>query len=400
MNCPDSVKIPKFNFYIWKLHPTFLTTQTTVPMTNSAQLSKENDRVLSIDFFRGITMFLLIGEFSELFGSLMDPYFNGTIVSFIGNQLHHHPWNGLHFWDLIQPFFMFIVGVSMPFSFTKRWNRGDSWSITFRHVLKRSFWLLFFGWALYCIGPGKIGFRLTNVLAQLSFTYLIAFLLMRKTVKWQLLASFGMILLSYLLFQFWPIEGYNQPFVPDHNFGTWVDVNLLGQMNGGHWVAVNAIPTSAHTIWGVVAGMILMNDWTPMKKVKILFITGIIGVSIGFALDPWIPIIKRICTPSFVIASGGWAFVALALSYWMIDVLKFRKGTKFFAIVGMNSLFIYLFAHLGGNEFLAKIYKPFVPLFFGWGGTLTVDIVVSTLVWLSLWYICYFLYKQKIFIRV
>jgi predicted acyltransferase len=369
-------------------------------MTNVTQLAKENDRILSIDFFRGITMFLLIGEFSELFGNLRDPYFDGTIISFIGNQLNQHPWNGLHFWDLIQPFFMFIVGVSMPFSFTKRWTRGDSWKATFYHTLKRSFWLLFFGWALYCIGPGKIGYRLTNVLAQLSLTYLIAFLLMRKAVKWQLLASIGMILLSFLLFQFWPVDGYNQPFVPDHNFGTWVDVNLLGEMNGGHWVAVNAIPTTAHTIWGVVAGMILMNDWAPNKKVKALLIAGLIGVAVGFAMDPWIPIIKRICTPSFVIVSGGWALIALAISYWIIDVLKFRKGTKFFAVVGMNSLFIYLFAHIGGNELLAKIYKPFVPLFFSWGGTLAIDIIVSSLVWFSLWYICYFLYKQKIFIRV
>jgi predicted acyltransferase len=369
-------------------------------MTDTMQLSTENNRILSIDFFRGLTMFLLIGEFSELFGNLTDPFFEGTIVSFIGSQLHHHPWNGLRFWDLIQPFFMFIVGVSMPFAFTKRWNNGDTWKSTFQHTLKRSFWLLFFGWALYCIGPGKIGFQMTNVLAQLSVTYLIAFLLMRKAVKWQILASFGLMLISYLLYQFWPVEGYNQPYIADHNFGTWFDITLLGTMSGGHWVSFNAIPTAAHTIWGVIAGMILMNEWSPMKKVKTLLVAGIIGVVVGFAMDPWIPIIKRICTPSFVFASGGFAFIALAFSFWLIDIVKFRKGIKFFAIVGMNPLFIYLFAHLGGNELISKIYKPFVPLFFSWGGTLTIEIVVSCLVWFTLWYICYFFYKQKIFIRV
>jgi len=369
-------------------------------MTNTTLLGAENERILSIDFFRGITMFLLIGEFSGLFGNLTEPFFEGTIVSFIGNQLEHHPWNGLRFWDLIQPFFMFIVGVSMPFSFTKRWKKGDSWNATLNHTLQRSFWLLFFGWALYCVGPGKIGFRLTNVLAQLSFTYLIAFLLMRKTVKWQLFASFGMILLSFLLYQLWPVQGFNQPYIADHNFGAWFDLNILGQINGGHWVAVNAIPTTAHTIWGVIAGLILMNEWSPMRKVRTLLLAGIIGVVVGFALDPWIPIIKRICTPSFVIASGGFALIALAFSYWMIDVIKLTKGTKFFAIVGMNPLFIYLFAHIGGNELIAKLYKPFVPLFFGWGGELTINIIVSSLVWFSLWYICYFLYQRKIFIRV
>ncbi|MCE1199544.1 MAG: DUF5009 domain-containing protein [Marinilabiliales bacterium] len=369
-------------------------------MANSAQLTTQNDRILSIDFFRGITMFLLIGEFSDLFGKLTNPYFSGTIVSWIGTQLHHHPWNGLRFWDLIQPFFMFIVGVAMPFSFTRRWNRGDSWAETFKHTLKRSGLLLFLGWALYCIAPGRIEFRLTNVLVQLAFTYLLAFLLMRKAVKWQLLASFLMMLLSFLLFQLWPVEGFNQPFVPDHNFGSWVDLYLLGQLNGGHWVAINWIATSAHTIWGVIAGMILMNDWTPAKKIKILLIAGILGLAIGFSMDPWIPIIKRICTTSFIFASGGWAFIALAIAYWIIDVRKFRKGTLFFAVVGMNPLFIYLFAHIGGNELIAKIFKPFVPVFFNWGGELAVGIVTSLLVWFSLWYICYFLYKRKIFIRI
>ena len=128
--------------------------------------------------------------------------------------------------------------------------------------------LLFLGWAIYCIGSGKIEFRFTNVLVQLSVTYLIAFLLMRKTVKWQLLASFGMILLSWLLYQLWPVEGFNQPFVADHNFGSWFDRYFFGQSNSGHWVSVNAIPTTAHTIWGVIAGMILLNKWAPMKKVR------------------------------------------------------------------------------------------------------------------------------------
>ncbi len=369
-------------------------------MTTAALTTKESERILSIDFFRGITMFLLIGEFSELYGNLNDPYFKGTIISFIGTQLNHHAWNGLHFWDLIQPFFMFIVGVSMPFSFTKRWNKGDSWGITFQHALKRSFWLLFLGWALYCIGPGKVEFHFTNVLSQLSVTYLIAFLLMRKAVKWQLLVSFVLILVSFLLYQFWSATGFNQPYVADHNFGTWFDVNVFGIMNGGHWVSFNALSTSAHTIWGVIAGMILMNDWSPVKKVKILLLAGLVGVVAGYSIDPWIPIIKRICTPSFVIVSGGWSLIALALSYWMIDVVKFKRGIRFFAIVGMNPLFIYLFAHIGGNEIIAKLYKPFVPIFFSWGGLLTIDIVVSSLVWFSLWFICYFLYTQKIFIRV
>ena len=345
-------------------------------------------------------MFMLIGEFSGFFDRMMDPALSGTIISAIGNQLHHVDWIGLHFWDLIQPFFMFIVGVAMPFSMTKRWNRGDSWNATLRHAAIRSLVLLVLGWYLYCIGPGKVTFRFTNVLAQLSVTYFIAFLLMKKAVKWQILASFLLILVSDTLYRFWSIEGFNQPFTPDHNFGSWFDLALTGMPGGGHWVCFNAIPTTAHTIWGVIAGMILMNRWEPMKKFKILIFAGIIGVIAGYALSPFIPIIKHICTSSFVIVSGGWSLIALALSYWIIDIMNFKKFTLFFAIVGMNPLFIYLFAHTNGGSWIGKVVKPVIQTIFGYFGQFTVDIMLSAAVWAALWGICYFLYRRKVFIRL
>src|SRR5690554_3260023 len=147
---------------------------------------KGSDRLLSLDFYRGLTMFLLIAEFSNLFTHLVAPEFKGTIIYFIGTQLHHVAWEGLHFWDLIQPFFMFIVGVAMPLSFSKRLAKGDSYNQLTKHVIKRAFLMLVLGWALYCIEPGKIVFRFQNVLAQLSVTYLLAFLVIRKPVSIQI----------------------------------------------------------------------------------------------------------------------------------------------------------------------------------------------------------------------
>jgi predicted acyltransferase len=105
---------------------------------NSGQLLAFEDRLTSIDVFRGVTMFLLVGEATGLSEHHRVPQLSGTVLGRIGWQFEHHPWNGLHFWDLIQPFFMFIVGVAMPFSIGKRWQRGDSWGKTFRHALARS----------------------------------------------------------------------------------------------------------------------------------------------------------------------------------------------------------------------------------------------------------------------
>ncbi len=102
-------------------------------------------RVTSIDFFRGFTMFLLAGEATELYGQLEKS--NIGIIQFLGIQFSHHEWHGLHFWDLIQPFFMFIVGVAIPFAVANRLKKGDSIKTITRHAIKRSVLLLFLGWA-------------------------------------------------------------------------------------------------------------------------------------------------------------------------------------------------------------------------------------------------------------
>ena len=343
---------------------------------------------------------MLIGEATGLYELFRDPALHGTLLGAIGWQLDHHPWNGLRCWDLVQPFFMFIVGVAMPFSMGKRWQRGDSWTKTFRHVLQRSALLLLFGWGLYCIGPGHLTFELWNVLAQLSFTYLVAFLMMRKSMGVQLGFTFMLLIVTELLYRLWPVAGFNQPFVPDHGFGAWVDLAIMHKLSDGHWVAFNAVPTTAHTMWGVLAGQVLQSSRTSFQKIRILAIAGAIGVVTGYALNPVTPIIKRICTSSFVIVSGGWCLLALALCYWLIDVKGYKKWSTFFNIVGMNSIFIYLFANTGGPGWLHRIAQPFTMALFGWGGQLTAEIVTSVVVWGMLWYLCFWLYRNRIFIKI
>jgi predicted acyltransferase len=358
------------------------------------------ERLLSLDVFRGLTMFLLIAEFTHIFSLLVDPALEGTIIAAVGRQFHHHPWNGLRFWDLIQPFFMFIVGVAMPFSFGRRWARGDSWKRTFGHAALRSGLLLFLGWALYCIEPGRITFRFDNVLAQLSVTYLFAFLIMRKPVRTQIVISLGLILLTEGLYRFWPVAGFDQAFVPDKNFGAWFDLFVTGHLNPGHWVIFNAVPTTAHTIWGVLAGLVLKSGRSAAKKAGLLAAAGAVGITSGLVLDPLTPIIKRICTSSFILVSGGICLLVLALFFWLIDVRKVRRFSLFFAVVGMNPLFIYLFSHTGGGNWLRRIISPFTGGLLGWAGRLPAEIVEALLLWGLLWGICWWLYKRRIFIRI
>lgn len=362
--------------------------------------TKTNDRLLSLDFYRGLTMFLLIAEFSHLFNYLMARPFRGTIIYEIGKQLHHVRWEGLHFWDLIQPFFMFIVGVAMPLSFSKRMAKGDSYGKLSKHVFQRAFLMLFFGWALSCIGAGEVVWKFQNVLSQLAVTYLLAFLVIRKAPVIQIGFSILLILISESLYRFFPLEGYNNAWVAGENFGAWFNILIAGSEDGGHWAMFNAIPTAAHTIWGVLAGQLLMGKSSANKKLLILMGTGILGLVIGFGLSPFTPIIKRIATSTFVFASGGWALVALAVCYWLIDVKKYLRKVLFFAVVGMNPLSIYLFAHVGGANLIKSIFLPFSNAIFGWTGELGANIILSVIVLFMLWYICYWMYKRKIFIRI
>ena len=357
-------------------------------------------RFMSLDFFRGVTMFFLIAESTEIYEHLVDPALTGTIIAGIGTQFHHHPWNGLRFWDLIQPFFMFIVGAAMPFSFGRRWDRGESWGGAFRHALIRSLLLLLFGVGLYCIDPGRLTFELWNVLAQLSFTYLVAFLMMRRPAWLQISFTLLLLAITETLYRSWPVPGFNQAFAPDHNFGSYVDLLLMGKLSKGHWVAFNAVPTTAHTMWGVLAGQLLQSSRPSSQKIRILASAGLIAIVLGYALDPVTPIIKRICTSSFVIVSGGWCLLALGFSYWLVDVKKIERGPRFFNYVGMNSLFIYLFTNTGGSEWLARIVKPFTMGFFAWSGDVSAKIITSFVVWGLLWYFCYWLYQRRIFFKI
>jgi len=359
------------------------------------------ERVVTIDVFRGITMFLLIGEFTHLFSYLTDEALEGTFLYALGLQFHHHPWHGLRFWDLIQPYFMYIVGLSLPFAVNNRLRKGQSRKSITGHVLKRSLILVILGWALYCIDPGKIVFRFQNVLAQIGFTYLIAYLIIHRSVGFQVLFSLVLLVLTEGIYRTFPVEGFNHPFTPNENFGTWLDLLYGGADLRGSWVSFNAVPTAAHTIWGVLTGKWLMLDLSKKRKLAGMVIVGIALLFLGYLLDPVSPIIKRISTASFVLVSGGWSILTLALFYGLVDIMEWKGGwTFFFQVVGMNSLFIYLFAHVGGANFIENLIHPFSYFGLSWGSELIQKTGTSILVWLAMWGLCYWMYRRRIFIKI
>lgn len=358
-------------------------------------------RLEALDFMRGFIMVLLMLESTELYSRLGE-ITEGTWARPIVEQFWHHPWHGLHFWDLIQPGFMFIAGSALAYSVYKQRSYGVSWGTSFFKAFKRSWWLFFWGVTDYALGSdGQLYFKLWDVLTQLSFTLLVAFLIYNWSAKWQIAFSIFLLVLTEVLYRYTNIPGFDQPFTDQHNFGNYMDLVLMNKINEGGWVAINCIPTACHTIWGVLAGKLLFSN--DASKVKKLLVAGIIALALGFTLDATTtPIIKKIATSSFTLASGGWCLLALAFLYWWIDIKDHKRYLLFFTIVGMNSLFIYLFFEIVVSRWMRDYVNAFAHGIFN--PLHIADAVINVIACLAVfaieWYLCYFLYKKKVFIKL
>src|SRR5260221_2141881 len=141
-------------------------------MTTNNPTTTTYQRLLSLDFMRGLIMVLLASEGAGIYESLSEAT-KGSFINAIFIQFEHHPWNGLHFWDLVQPSFMFMAGTAMAFSFHKQWSQGGIWKKSFRKILKRCFWLFFFCVLDYAVRPNGLSFELWDVIIPHFFTTLI-----------------------------------------------------------------------------------------------------------------------------------------------------------------------------------------------------------------------------------
>ena len=374
----------------------------------NAQASKSNsgvgNRLLSLDVMRGMIMIFLAGESCLVYVALKDMSVDASYREVVDFLFQHHQWNGLHLWDLIQPAFMLMAGSALYISYHNKSQKGVSWEENFKHVAIRCLKLFILGTAIHCVDKGHLVWELWNVLTQLSFTTLIAYLIIRKSSSFQIAFSVGLLILTEVLYRFTNVPGYDQPFVIGHNFGSYVDMLVMGKINPNGWVFINILPTAAHTIWGVVAGRLLITQIPASEKIKKLSIAGVCALAMGFALD-WAgitPIIKRIATSSFTLASGGWVLLFMAFLYWFIDVKKINRYAWLFTVVGMNSIFIYMFFETVGYHWFDGFVAIFVKGFTGLAGAPEkIQALLSALVTLFLeCYLCYWLYKKKIFFKL
>lgn len=365
----------------------------------------------------------------------------GSVWEFIKPQFAHQDWQGCSLWDLIQPSFMFMVGMAVPFSYAKRREHGQSFFGMAWHALSRSILLVALGVMLATrSGDKHTVFLFTNVLAQIGLGYFVLFLLSR--MGWEyIMSGIILILAGYTWFfinhplptaqELAAIAGMKDsahgilPGFAGHwnihtnaaaAFDRWW-LNLLPQAhpyqytNGGYQT-LNCIPALATMLGGALTGGFLMNSRkTDKGRCVTLLVTGILLVVAGTALDlkilpvvgaqldqyTLLPVVKRIWTPSWALLSGGWVLVLLSVFYWLVEILGMRRLVFPLVVVGMNSIVIYLLHSLCAGWINENLHKHLPETAFPAYWT---PVIERCGVLFVLWLICWWLYKQKAFIKL
>ncbi len=369
-------------------------------MANIPQSSVPSGRLVSIDALRGFDMFWIIGGGTVL-GSLAE-IFPQPIFKTIQTQLEHVVWEGFRFEDLIFPLFLFIVGLVLPFSLARRKQEGGSAAVVC-HILYRAAVLILIGMIL----NGLLKFdwpnmRWPGVLQRIGLCYGIAALIVFFT-EWRAQAViFVSILLAY-----WGVSMLIP--APGHAAGdlsmqgclsSWIDQQLIpGQLYykyGDNEGLLSSFPAVCTALLGALAGHWLRSSRSGHQKALGLLVAGLICVPLGYAWGQIFPIIKILWTSSYVLFAGGWSLLLLAVFYWIIDVLGFKKWAFFFIVIGVNPITIYILQHLVSFEDFAAVFLSGLAKSVGPWEPIIMPLGVITFSWLFL----YFLYRHKIFFKV
>ena len=361
------------------------------------------ERLYSLDILRGFDMFWIIGG-GAFIGALAKVSEWGWL-NVLAEQTHHVAWNGFRAWDLIFPLFMFISGVAIPFAITSKLEKGVAKPELFKKVFRRMILLVAFG--LVYNGVLQKGFpdmRAASVLAQIGISYFLASLIVIYTssvkprIFWLIGILGGITILQLLI----PVPGFGAGVItPEGSINAWIDQHFLpGRLIYGTYDPEGIlciISATSVTLMGSLAGNILRNKNTsPDKKTVILFLSGVGLVLLAVALSPFYPIIKKIWTVPFNMLTAGISLLLLSLFYFIMDVKGWRKGTFFFRVIGLNSITIYL-----GGRIIDFYYTS--EFLLGWlskpAGNFGPVIIITGMIAVE-WLFLYYLYKNKIFLRV
>ena len=369
-------------------------------MSQTSEQALPAERLLSIDALRGFDMFWIIGG-GTLLSSLADVWPH-PITQTIKEQLEHVEWQGFHFEDLIFPLFLFIVGVVLPFSTSRRRQQGQSSASIHLHIFKRALTIILLG----LIFNNLLRFewsqmRWPGVLQRIGLCYFFAAIVVAHT-RWRTQAIIvgAVLVLYWVAAELIPVPDFGaNAMTAEGCLSSYIDQRLIpGKLYYGYGDnegLISTFPAVCTVLLGALAGHWLRSQRTGNRKAAGLALAGLACVATGYLWGLVFPIIKLIWTSSYTLFSGGWCLLLLALFYWLIDVKGYRKWTFFFVVIGVNPITIYFLQRFVNFGDIAEFFLAGVVNNAGQVAPLVLPLGVLAVKWLLLW----FLYRHKIFFK-
>ena len=379
-------------------------------MKNTHSSSK---RLESLDALRGFDLFFLVA-----LGPLMHSLARTANVEWLNESMwvfSHVSWEGFSPWDLIMPLFLFMSGISMPFSLSRYKSISDKRPLL-RRLAKRIMLLWIFGMMcqgnLLALDPNTI-YLYSNTLQAIATGYLITALLFLFTSRrTQIITAVVLLLVYWTAMQFITVDGYGGGnYTPQGNLAEWIDNTVLGRFRDTAQVIDGKVVVADwyHYTWilsslnfgvtvltGLFAGYIAKDKIEEKKKLKLYFGTGITMVIAGWLWNFQMPVIKTIWTSSMVLVSSGYCFLLMGLFYYWIDYKGHRSGITWLKVYGMNSIVAYMLANVVNfrciGESLFYGLEQYMGSYYSFLMTLWNIGAVYVIIW--------FMYKRGIFLKV
>ena len=363
-----------------------------------------SQRLYSLDALRGFDMFWIMGA-GGVFGNLAK-ITGSPVWGSIANQLIHPVWNGFAMYDLIFPLFLFMAGVSTPFSIDSQRAKGKSREQLLFRVIKRGLILVLLG-VIYNNGLKLTpieNLRFPSVLGRIGLAYMFANIIYLYAGKtFQYIWFIGIVIGYWLLLKFTSAPGFAMgDLTMEGNFASFIDRTIIpGRLHKGIHDPeglMATIPAISTGLLGIFTGDLLRSEkFTQTRKALLMAIVGIVLMGVAQLWNLDFPINKNLWSSSFVFHVGGISLLFMSFFYYVIDVLGYKKWAFFFKVIGMNSILIYI-----SGVFINWAYTT--NAMFGWLGQLVGEpyniVVLGVCTIFVQWIFLYLLYKKKTFLRV
>jgi predicted acyltransferase len=359
------------------------------------------NRIVSIDALRGFDMLLII--FADRFFINLNRGADNSFTEVLAQQFDHPEWFGSTFYDIIMPLFLFVVGAVIPFSISRRMKNSTSNALIYKKLIKRFVILFILGWIVQGnllaldISQFQIFSNTLQAIAVGYFFSCIAYIHLKRKWLYFIFTSCLIIYALILTVPYVPDVG-RSVLLPDRNFPLYVDHLIFGKFDDGlqyTWF-LTGFGFTATTLSGIFAGELIKSN-LPRKKVALyLLIAGVVGLALGLIWGIWHPIVKKLWSSSFVLASSGVCFILMAFFYWVIDVKGNIKWSFPLKVIGMNAITAYVLSHVINFSKIANFLLFGLEQYTGaYYGMITTTGGFGIL-YLLLWY----MYKNKTFIKV